>query len=393
MKKLYQLLVFVLIMVIMGCGSGGSDAVPPALSSEKAITAFNFTSPAATGTVTEATHTIAIAVPFGTDVTDLVPTIAISSGASISPDTGVEQDFTGDVTYTVTAEDASTQAYVVTVTKDSLLVMVNVPAGSFQRDATSENISTVTTAFRMSQHEITQAQYFAVTGSAQSWFTPDNGYTEDTTRPVEVVTWFDAVEFCNDLSTLEGLTPVYAITERQPSDGSHPIIRATVIVNWANNGYRLPTEMEWMWAAMGATSDRSNGYTGTGTNTTGYTKGYAGSTEVEDTQVDIGDYAWYDVNSDSTTHPVGTAGTTGHPNELGLYDMSGNVCEWVWDWYDDPYPYGTQTDYRGAASGTNRVLRGGSWFDEAPYAAVANRSIYSNPSVRLNFIGFRVVRP
>jgi glycopeptide antibiotics resistance protein len=252
MKKIYMLLAAVLLMVITGCSSGGSDAPPPApLSSAKAITAFSFASPAATGTITEATHTIAVTVPFGTVVTTLVPTIthtgasinpdtgvannfttprtytvtaadattqayvvtvtialnpakAITAftfptstgttiteaahtiavtvpfgtvvtalvpsithtGASINPDTGVANDFTSPATYTVTAADASTQEYTVTVTKDSLLVMVNVPAGSFLRDGNNSNlnISTVTTAFRMSQYEITRAQFLTIMG-------------------------------------------------------------------------------------------------------------------------------------------------------------------------------------------------------------------------------------
>ncbi len=397
MKKMYMLLAVVLFMAITGCGSGGGDAAPPALSSEKAITAFNFASPAATGTVTESTHTIAVTVPFAPDVTALIPTITISAGASISPDTGVANNFTTPRTYTVTAADSTTQDYVVTVTVSGDYTSANigtlkyVPAGSFQRDATTENISTITTAFRMSQYEITQAQYVAVTTATNpSWFSGD-------TLPVEQVTWYDAIEFCNDLSisTLEGLTPVYTITSRIPSDGSHPITSATVTANWAANGYRLPTEMEWMWAAMGATSDSSNGYTGTGTNTTGYTKGYAGSTEAGGTQANIGNYAWTSGNAGLTTHQVGTAGTTGHPNELGLYDISGNVWEWVWDWNDD-YPNGALASNtaagRGAASGTNRVLRGGCWDSVASRAAVANRGYYY-PNVEYNGIGFRVVRP
>jgi sulfatase modifying factor 1 len=272
-----------------------------------------------------------------------------------------------------------------------------VPAGSFQRDATTENISTITTAFRMSRHEITQAQYVAVTSAANpSNFTGDN-------LPVEQVTWYDAVEFCNDLSTLEGLTPVYSITR---SGTAHPITSATVTVpDWSANGYRLPTEMEWMWAAMGATSGA--GYSSP-TYLTGYAKPFAGSNATnaagDDGTNDIGDYAWYSIagdgtgeNSYGTTHPVGTTGTTGHPNELGLYDMSGNVCEWVWDYADNgTWPYyaisGTVTDYRGAASGTYRVLRGGGWDNNDSYATVAVR-VSGEPVDWSNDYGFRVVRP
>ena len=397
MKKMYMFLVTILIMVVTGCGS---DAVPVALSSEKAITAFNFTTPAATGTVTEAAHTIAVTVPVGTVVTALVPTIIISAGASISPLSGVANNFPTPQTYTVTAADASTQDYVVTVTVASgdytsanIGTLKYVPVGSFQRDGTAANISTITTAFRMSQYEITQAQYVAVTTAANpSYFT-------GATLPVERVTWFDAVEFCNDLSTLEGLTPVYTITGRNPVGTGHPIYDATVTATWANTGYRLPTEMEWEWAAMGATS--GSGWTSP-TYLTGYAKPFAGSNATNaagdnGTNV-IGDYAWYDGNSGATTHPVGTtriSGTIGHANELGLYDMSGNVWEWVWDATDGSYYPGgdlTNDTYRDLTSGAGRVVRGGSWPDDASYATVALRD-FDSPGYRNSVLGFRVVRP
>jgi uncharacterized delta-60 repeat protein len=120
MKKLYMLLAAVLLMVITGCGGGGGGGSTPTVSSTKAITAFNIVSPvAATGVITESTHTIAITVPFGTVVTALVPTIT-HTGASINPATGVANDFTTPAIYTVTAADASTQNYTVTVTVSPL---------------------------------------------------------------------------------------------------------------------------------------------------------------------------------------------------------------------------------------------------------------------------------
>ena len=140
--------------------------------------------------------------------------------------------------------------------------------------------------------------------------------------------------------------------------------------NWSANGYRLPTEMEWMWAAMVAVDD--------------YTKSFAGSNGYNS----IGDYAWYNDNSSTTTHQLGSK----NANELGLYDMSGNVWELNWDRYESPYPSGTLTDYRGEGEEPNtpRVIRGGSWFANVSCCAVDyQHNIIQYDEV--NNVGFRVV--
>jgi formylglycine-generating enzyme required for sulfatase activity len=257
-----------------------------------------------------------------------------------------------------------------------------VPAGSFQRDATPTNISTVS-AFRMSQYDITRAQFLAIMGTDPS-YTPFSSGTND---PVQQVNWYHTIAFCNKLSIAEGLTPVYSVSGINFTTLNYADIPTTsdtnwdaATANWSANGYRLPTEMEYMWAAMGATS--GYGYT-SGVYTTGYAKAFAGSTGSNN----IGDYAWYSGNNTSTTHPVGTK----LPNELGIYDMSGNVWEWNWDWYDT-YPTGTQTNYKGAASGTGRVIRGGGRNDPASSASIAYRSDYI-PITQYFILGFRVVLP
>jgi formylglycine-generating enzyme len=130
--------------------------------------------------------------------------------------------------------------------------------------------------------------------------------------------------------------------------------------------YRLPTEAEWEYAAKGGNKDYM-------------VFEYSGSNSA-------GAVAWYDENSGGNTHPVGMKAS----NSLGLYNMSGNVWEWCWDWYGS-YVNGAQTDPRGASSGSFRVLRGGRWYDGAQYLRSADRG-GSTPSRRSSDIGFRLVR-
>jgi formylglycine-generating enzyme required for sulfatase activity len=184
-------------------------------------------------------------------------------------------------------------------------------------------------------------------GNNPSYFKGDN-------LPVERVNWYEAVEYCNKLSQKEGLTPAYR------GNGND------IVCDFNASGYRLPTEAEWEYAAKGGNKDYLS-------------YEYAGGNS-------IGSVAWYGGNSGSTTHPVGTK----QPNSLGLYDMSGNVWEWCWDWYGS-YAGGSQTDPRGASSGAYRVNRGGSWYDDAALVRSAYR-YYITPSDRYNFLGFRLVR-
>jgi len=251
-----------------------------------------------------------------------------------------------------------------------------VPAGSFQRDKGKDTISTVS-AFRMSEKEITRERFEQIMGYDPSDTENSSGMQD----PVQMVNWYEALVFCNKLSMLECLTPVYSINGSTDTarwgkvptsdiDSSWDAVQA----DWSADGYRLPTEMEWMWAAMGADKDNPGKV-----NTTGYNKNFAGSNSV-------GDYAWTEENSNDKTHPVGTK----QPNELGLHDMSGNVWEWCWDWYND-YPTGSLDNYRGAATGDYHVYHGGIWIIYADDVTVVNRS-GNVPCLRYFNLGFRVVR-
>jgi formylglycine-generating enzyme required for sulfatase activity len=255
-----------------------------------------------------------------------------------------------------------------------------VPAGTFLRDKNPDNSSFVS-AFWMSETEITREQFTAVTGLPDP---SDVFYSSGPDDPVQMVTWYQAIIFCNKLSLLEGLTPVYSIGGATDpvvwianNGGIVPVsgVKAwdNVEADWKADGYRLPTEMEWIWAAMGAKDGK-----------TGYYKPFSGSTGKND----IRDYAWILENcgSDWKSRPVGTK----KPNQLGIYDMSGNVLEWCWDWYRTILPAGTLKDYRGPISGPNRFMRGGGWYYKASVAAIAVREW--DPWYQSAMIGFRVAK-
>jgi formylglycine-generating enzyme required for sulfatase activity len=269
-----------------------------------------------------------------------------------------------------------------------------VPAGSFQRDGTAANVSVITRGYWIGETEVTQELFLAVMGTNPSYFdgSPGGSPAKDTPvgesqerRPVENVSWYDAIAFCNKLSLLDGKDPVYSVTVSGlevpwATLAYSAIPTGTTDADWdaatmdmTKNGYRLPTEMEWMWAAMGADKTVQP-------NTAGYSKAFAGSSGSNS----IDDYAWHYGNSGSKTHEVGKKAA----NELGLKDMGGNVWEWCWDW-NGSYPGGTQTDYT-ATSGSYPVLRGAAWITNASSCAVAFRGS-DPPAPRSRATGCRVV--
>ena len=254
-------------------------------------------------------------------------------------------------------------------------MMEQIPAGTNITMTNYSNASDTYTvslsAFKIGKYQVTQAQYELATGDRPSSFTTEAATGEvQENRPVENVTWYDAIEFCNKLSVREGLTAVYTITGRTPVSG-YPITGATVTADFNNNGYRLPTEAQWEYACRA-------GSTGA------YSKDILGN-EVESSN--LGEYAWYSANSDNKTHQVGKRTA----NARRLYDMHGNVWEWCWD-RNGAYPNESKTDYAGSASGSARMIRGGSWNYSAEFAVSSSR-YFNDPNTRNNNLGFRLARP
>jgi formylglycine-generating enzyme required for sulfatase activity len=227
--------------------------------------------------------------------------------------------------------------------------LVFIPPGTFRMGSPTNEVDreanegpqtavTISKGFWMGKYEVTQGEYLAVIGS-----NPSN-FTGDTNRPVDSVSWINATNYCGKLTLQERASGRIA----------------------TNSMYRLATEAEWEYACRAWTSTRFS---------YGDDPGYTSATN----------YAWYDADSGSTTHPVGQM----LPNPWGLYDMHGNLSEWCQDLYG-PYPGGITLDPQGPATGATRVTRGGLWLRPASLCRSARRA-GNPPDFMLDGAGFRVV--
>ncbi len=231
-----------------------------------------------------------------------------------------------------------------TITNSIAMELVYVPSGQFmmgsddgESDERPVHKVKITKGFFIGRYEVTQGQYRLIMGTNPSYFKKAGKLQASVdNHPVEQVSWNDAVEFCRRLSDRDG------------------------------RAYALPTEAQWEYACRAATS-------------TAYAFGRSPS--------NLDKYAWHKSNSGGKTHPAGSR----KPNAFGLYDMHGNVWEWCSDWYgSDYYSKGISANPKNKESATFRVLRGGSWDDDASSCRSANRYRY-DPVNRFNSDGFRVV--
>jgi formylglycine-generating enzyme required for sulfatase activity len=358
------------LMALTACGDSGGDPV-----SVPGVT-LNKTS---AGLIVGETETLTVTVANADD--NAVTWSSNNTAVATVSDGTVTAVAVGNATITVTTQNGGHRAQCVVTVR--LVGMVQIPAGTFtmgspvgEPNRSSDEIQhsvTLTKGFYMGKYQVTQKQYQEVMGALPTSLS-GSSYGVGENYPVYYVSWYDAIVFCNKLSMMEGLKPVYSISNSTDTSTWGPVPtssnttwNAVKMVSGAN-GYRLPTEAEWEYACRA------------GTTTAWYTA------DTVDGPPHLNTAAWYTNNAGFKTQQVGLKTA----NEWGLYDMHGNVWEWCWDWNGPPVS-AAQTDPIGFSIGTFRVFRGGSWTGGAEHL----RSAFGSedlPSTRRNDVGFRLVR-
>ena len=282
---------------------------------------------------------------------------------------------------------------------DGFLPMVWIPAGTFimgsPESEPSRNMNeiqhqvTINAGFYMSVHQVTQKQWKELMGEDEAWqslmnqgmYGKEYGIGDD--NPMYYINWYDAIEFCNKLSEIEGLTVAYRLNEET---------RAVEIIE-GSTGYRLPTEAQWEYACRGHYPNKEEE-----TNTMPF--GVGDGTKITYELANFHTFYPYDISTDfpgqykdiegagylGKTSPVGSYA----PNNYGLYDMHGNVWEWCLDWFG-AYSGEAPVDPQGPDTGENRVLRGGCWDNIGAHIRSAYRGL-TDPEFRGDIFGLRPVR-